>query len=80
MLKRVDLPDPFSPSRACTSPALNSIVMSSLALTGPKRLLMLLSISTAVPGALGVGGDDVCHRFAVGSRCGRHGCVQGPRW
>ncbi len=31
MLSSVDLPEPFSPSRAWISPARNSIVMSSLA-------------------------------------------------
>ena len=38
MPSNVDLPEPFSPSRAWISPARNSIVMSSLAWTGPYRL------------------------------------------
>ena len=42
MLSNVDLPDPFSPSRAWISPAGHSIVMSSLAWTGPKRFEMPL--------------------------------------
>src|SRR5918994_1167857 len=45
-LSNVDLPDPFSPSRAWISPARNSIVMSALAWTGPNRFEMPVSAKT----------------------------------
>src|SRR5688572_4041185 len=42
-LSNVDLPDPFSPSRAWISPARHSIVMSALACTGPNRFEIPIS-------------------------------------
>src|SRR3954447_16265288 len=46
----VDLPAPFSPSRACTSPGIRSRSTRSLAtMSGGKRLVMPRSSSTGVP-------------------------------
>src|ERR1700761_6378107 len=42
----VDLPAPFSPSSACASPALSSIIPSMTALTAPNDLLTCSSAST----------------------------------
>src|SRR4051794_34545449 len=50
----VDLPAPFSPSSACTSPARTSRSMRSFAVKSPKRFAMPRSSSTVVPGLRGV--------------------------
>src|SRR3954453_13858168 len=50
----VDLPAPFSPSSACTSPARTSRSIRSFAVKSPKRFVMPRSSSTVVPGLRGV--------------------------
>src|SRR5579863_10007555 len=46
---RVDLPAPFSPSRACTWPGATERSIRSLATSGPKRLVMPFSSSSTSP-------------------------------
>ena len=59
---RVDLPAPFSPSRACTSPGSTVRSMWSLATRSPKRLVMPRSSSLSVgllhPAVATTGGGD----------------------
>ena len=49
ILMRVDLPAPFSPTRACTEPALTVMSACRMARTAPKRLEMPVRCSRASP-------------------------------
>ena len=48
-LKNVDLPDPFSPTKAWISPALKETETSLSAVTGPKNFEMLLASTMSAP-------------------------------
>src|SRR5882757_9560782 len=51
---RVDLPAPFSPHSACTSPARTVSLMSSLATTPGKRLVIPVSTTVGAPRSVAV--------------------------
>src|SRR5882724_9910278 len=66
MFTRVDLPAPFSPSRAWTSPRLKSKSTWSFASTPGNCLVIPRSSST---GAASIGGDSIDPETTSGTKC-----------
>ena len=72
----VDLPQPFSPTRQCTSPGSTSQSIRSSAITPPKRLLTPVSRRNGAIGGIVVAGAPC----GAPSRCVRGPCRPARRW
>src|SRR5262249_8162674 len=84
---RVDLPEPFSPMTACTSPARNSAEQERSATVGPKALASPVTRSATGPASAvrpswrllgGAGVDEVVAHIQVGRAAGGAGGVDCP--